>query len=250
MTFSPDIVLFLFFIQMLGYTIKGLIGFGNPLVTAPLLSLRLDTMLITPGSLLMDAPINAYIVWRNRRSFNFRRVLPMLLAVVAGVVPGTLLLRFSMPWIIKTVLGAVVVFLGVEMATRRLRGAPAGGPNPVVQTVVAFLSGVCAGLFGINMFIIAYLERTAKDYGEFKGSMCFLFLGENLFRLCVYLVSGIITRDVLLFGLISLPAAGAGMALSGLLAPHLDEKKLKTGAIALFILSGVSTIVKSLLFHT
>lgn len=250
MTFTPEIALFLFCIQLLGYTVKGLIGFGNPLVTAPLLSLRLDNVLITPGNLLMDAPINGYIVWKNRRSFDFRRVLPMLLAVVAGVIPGTLLLRFSLPWVIKTALGAVVVFLGVEMATRRLRGAPAGGPNPVVQTAVAFLSGMCAGLFGINMFIVAYLERTAKNYSEFKGSMCFLFLGENLFRLCVYLVSGIITRQVLLFGLISLPAAAGGMVLSGWLGPRLDERKLKSGAIALFILSGVSTIVKSLLFHT
>lgn len=250
MTISPGTVLFLFSVQLLAYTVKGLIGFGNPLISAPLLSLRLDNVLITPGSLLMDTPINAYIVWKSRRNFHWRRVMPMLLAVLVGILPGTMLLRFSLPWIIKTLLGVVVVFLGVEMATRQRRKTSAGASDPWVRTGVAFLSGMCAGLFGINLFIVAYLERTAKDYSEFKGSMCFLFLGENLFRLCVYLISGIITRDVLIFGLISLPAAAGGMALSGLLGPHLEEHKMKTGAIALFILSGVSTIVKSLLFHT
>ena len=40
------------------------------------------------------------------------------------------------------------------------------------------------------------------------------------------------------------------MLLSNWLAPRLDEQKLQKGAIVLFILGGVSIIVKSLLFHT
>jgi hypothetical protein len=116
--------------------------------------------------------------------------------------------------------------------------------------VVALLSGVCAGLFGINMLLVAYLQRTTRDYGEFKGSMCFFFLGENVFRLCTYFISGMLTRQVLVFGLITVPAAVLAMALAGWLGPKLDEGKLQKAAIALFILGGVSIIVKSVLFHT
>ena len=97
---------------------------------------------------------------------------------------------------------------------------------------------------------MAYLQRTARDYGEFKGSLCFLFLGENLFRLCTYAVSGILSRDALYVALCSVPAAALAMVLSNVLGPRLDEKKLQKGAIVLFILGGVSIIVKSLLFHT
>ena len=68
-------------------------------------------------------------------------------------------------------------------------GHPPAAPRPLRLSeipgwryLVAFFSGMCAGLFGINMFLVAYLQRTAKDYDEFKGSICFLFLGENLFR--------------------------------------------------------------------
>ena len=50
--------------------------------------------------------------------------------------------------------------------------------------------------------------------------------------------------------LCSVPAAALAMVLSNVLGPRLDEHKLQKGAIALFILGGVSTIVKSLLFHT
>ena len=250
MKFSAGMVLFIFCTQFVGYMVKGLIGFGNPLISAPILSMRLDNIIITPGTLLLDCPVNGYITWKNRRSFQWRKILPLLLANLCGVIPGTLLLRFSLPWVIKTALGVVVVFLGLEMATRSLRPVRAGKDRPWLRLAVAFFSGTCAGLFGINMLIVAYLQRTAKDYSAFKGSMCFLFLGENVFRLCAYAVNGLLTRNVLIFGAASVPAAVLAMLLAGKLSPRLDEDKLQKAATVLFILGGVSIIVKSLLLHT
>lgn len=250
MTFTLGTVLFIFCVQCLAYTIKGLIGFGNPLISAPLLSMRLDNVILTPGTLLMDLPINGYITWKNRREFQWRRILPLLLANVCGVVPGALLLRISLPWVLKTLLGTVVVILGLEMATRNLRSVRAGRDAPWVRLVVAFFSGICGGLFGINMFIVAYLQRSARDYSEFKGSLCFLFLGENIFRLCTYAVNGLLSKGALMVGLCSVPAAALAMLLANLLGHRLDEKKLQKAAIVLFILGGVSTIIKSVVFHT
>ncbi len=243
--------LFIFAAQLLAYLVKGLIGFGNPLISAPILSMGLDNVVITPGTLLLDCPVNAWITWKNRRSFQWRRILPLLAVNLCGIIPGTLLLRFSLPWVIKTVLGVIVVFLGLEMATRNLRSIrPEREDRPWLRLVVSAFSGVSAGLFGINLFIVAYLQRTARDYDEFKGSMCFLFFGENAVRLVVYAVTGLLTRQVLLFGLASLPAAVLALALAAWLGPRLEEGKLQKGAIVLFLLGGVSIIVKSVVFHT
>ena len=243
--------LFIFAAQLLAYLVKGLIGFGNPLISAPILSMGLDNVVITPGTLLLDCQVNAWITWKNRRSFQWRKILPLLAVNLCGIIPGTLLLRFSMPWVIKTVLGVIVVFLGLEMATRNLRSIrPEREDRPWLRLVVSAFSGVSAGLFGINLFIVAYLQRTARDYDEFKGSMCFLFFGENAVRLVVYAVTGLLTRQVLLFGLASLPAAVLALALAAWLGPRLEEGKLQKGAIVLFLLGGVSIIVKSVVFHT
>ena len=243
--------LFIFAAQLLAYLVKGLIGFGNPLISAPILSMGLDNVVITPGTLLLDCPVNAWITWKNRRSFQWLRILPLLAVNLCGIIPGTLLLRFSLPWVIKTVLGVIVVFLGLEMATRNLRSIrPEREDRPWLRLVVSAFSGVSAGLFGINLFIVAYLQRTARDYDEFKGSMCFLFFGENAVRLVVYAVTGLLTRQVLLFGLASLPAAVLALALAAWLGPRLEEGKLHKGAIVLFLLGGVSIIVKSVVFHT
>lgn len=251
MKLTIGLAIFIYLIQTFAYTIKWLIGFGNPLISSPLLSMQLDNTLITPGTLLIDIPTNGSIVWRNRKNLQLKKVLPLLIAMMCGIVPGTYLLRFSLPWIIKTALGVVVLYLGLEMATRHLR--PQREPESALTWVpltVAFITGICAGLFGISMILVAYLQRNTKNYDEFKASICFLFFGENVFRAGVYLFSGLFTWQVLLFSVVSAAGMLTALLLSKLLAPHIDEKKLSKFAIALFILGGISIIVKSVLFHT
>lgn len=245
---DTEMVLFVFAVQMLGYVVKGLVGFGNPLIAAPLMSMRLDNAIITPGTLLLDAPINAFIAWENRDQFQWRRVVPILLAVLAGVIPGVLLLKQSFPWILKAVLGILVLVLGIEMAIRNQRKE--GIEKQWVSLLVAFVSGICAGLFGINMLIIAYLERTAQNYSEFKGSLCFLFLAENLFRMIVYGVTGLITVDVLLLGAITIPAAGLGVLMGMALSKRLPEKQIHRCVVTMFLISGISILVKAVVFQT
>ena len=82
MNYTGSMILFIFLVQLEAYTLKWLIGFGNPLISAPLLAMRLDNTLITPGSLLPDLVINGRITWQSRNNFRWRAILPLLLAMV------------------------------------------------------------------------------------------------------------------------------------------------------------------------
>lgn len=245
--FTLLLACYIFTIQTAGYVIKGLIGFGNPLLTGPLLSMWLDNSVITPGNLVIDAPTNAYIVWKNRKSFEWRRMIPLTLAVLAGVVPGTLLLKLALPWVIKAILGILVLAIGIEMATRDRYSMRS--PHPAVQYVVAFISGIFAGLYGINLLIVAYLERTSDSHSAFKGSICLLFCAENLFRIILYLLTGIFTKASLILALLTLPAAGLGIWISSLLEPRISKERFKQGVLVLFLFSGASILVKALVLH-
>ena len=233
MKFTWDIALFIFLIQFFGYIIKWGIGFGNPLVSAPLLSMRLDNALITPGSLVPDFCINTYISWKSRKLLDLRQILPLLIVLLAGVIPGTWLLRFSMPWVIKTVLGIVVLFLGLEMATRNLRPVrPGRKDHPAVR------------------YLVAYLQRTTKNYDEFKGSICFLFWGENLFRIILYTATGLLDAASLQFSVIPMVSAMLALGAAKPIIRRVKSDTLQRLAIVFFLLGGISIIVKSLLTHT
>lgn len=246
MTFTVAILFYIFIAQFLAFFVKGLAGFGNPLISNPLLSMTLDNRTITPGNLLMDIPVNAYIAWKNRKSFSMRKTLPLTLAVLAGVIPGTYMLTLSSPWILKALLGILVMGLGIEMLTRS-RSKPIK-PNKALAVVISFISGVCSGIFGINMLFVAYLERTSADRSEFRGNICFVFLVENVFRFVNYLILGVFTKESLILFAASIPAIVLGMLTGSRVDKKLDEKKVKKIVIAMFLLGGISIFIKALIF--
>ena len=178
-------VLYCFVSVCLAFVIKGLVGFGDPLVSTPLLSVVLPNSVITPGLMPVSLLLNGQMVWKNRAHFSARVVLPIAAFVLLGIIPGTLLLRYGSPTKLKLLLGLVIIGLGIEMLTRR-PGAQ-GKPNAVIRSIVSFLSGITAGLFGIDLLFLAYLERVTQNREEFRSNVCFVFLLESLFRGILYL---------------------------------------------------------------
>lgn len=48
--------------------------------------------LTTPVDLIFGIPTNTYIVWRERKSISLKVVIPLSIMMLAGIIPGTLLL--------------------------------------------------------------------------------------------------------------------------------------------------------------
>ena len=240
-----SIAVYSFVVIMIAYIVKGLVGFGDPLLSNPLLAMRLDNKDITPALLPVSLILNAVIVWKNRHSLAMRTVAPIAFWVMLGTIPGTLLLKVSAPWILKAVLGVFIIGLGVEMLTRKENST--SRPNAAAQAVICFASGMMGGLFGINLLFLVYLERTAKGRGEFRGSICFVFLVENIFRMIVYGANGVFTPLSWQIAALSIPAALIGMWIGGCIDRHIDETQIRRIIIYVFILGGLSVLVKALL---
>ena len=165
-----------------------------------------------------------------------------------GVVPGTLFLKLGSPGIIKALLGVFIIGLGIEMATRD-RAKP-HRPNALARTLISFASGFMAGLFGINLLFLAYMDRIAENRQQFRTNVCFVFLIENIFRTITYLYNGVFSVFTLQITAISVPAAIIGLAIGGRIDRRIDEKRAKKAVIIVFIIGGISILVKALLFRT
>jgi uncharacterized membrane protein YfcA len=172
----------------------------------------------------------------------------MLACIFCGVIPGILLLKYATSWILKAVLGIVILVIGVEMITRN-RAKPSG-ENKLIMALVSFCSGITAGLYGINLFFVAYVERTTKNRAAFRGSVCFIFLIESAFRIVMYTVMGIFTRYILLLSLVSFPGAAAGFFIGSKVDTKLSEAAIRRIIITMFMLGGVSIIVKAVFWRT
>lgn len=227
------------------FVVKGLVGFGDPLVYVPALTMALPSAVVTPAMAPVNLVMNSRMVWKNRKYFSKEIVLPIAVFVLLGIIPGTLLLKYSPPQGLRVVLGLLIIGLGVEMLTRKPNAT--GKPNAYVRAIVSFFSGLTAGLFGINLLFLAYMERVTENREQFRVNACCVFFSENLFRMILMLFGGMYSKQCLLLTLTAMPAAFLGMVLGGMLDKKLSDKLSRRFIIYVFILGGVSATIYGLI---
>ena len=237
--------IYLFVVVFIAFFIKGITGFGNTLVMAPLFSFVASNRFTTPVDLLISIPTNAYLVWKNRRSINYRTVAPLALMLLAGVIPGIMLLKTGNDLVLKSVLGVVIVALGIEMLYRKPVQEGEAKVNKGFLVIIGLVSGVLAGMYGISACLVAYISRTSADRSQFRANLCSLFLVDNIFRLVWYIAAGIMTAEIIKFTIFILPAVILGMYIGTKVDTGLKEETVRKATIYLLVVSGAVLLARS-----
>ncbi len=229
------------FAAVCAYFIKGLCGFANTLVFSTILSFSTNNVNISPVELVLGLPSNIMISYKERKSVDWKVCLPLAGLVLLGDIPGILMLKNTDTQVIKGIFGFVIIAIGLEMLFREYMGS--AKKSQILLSVIGVLSGILCGLYGIGALLAAYMGRVTDNSSAFKGNLCIVFLIDNLFRLVMYSVTGIITVDTLKQSVILIPFMGLGLYLGMKGSSFLDEKKIKKLVIIMLILSGISLIV-------
>lgn len=230
---------------VVSYFFKGLCGFGNTLIFSSIMSFFANTVSITPVESVLCLPSTSFIAWKNRKDLHWNIILPVAAIMVAGCIPGILVLKNSSPVALKIVFGVIVIALGVEMLLRERSGKKKG--SKLVLALIGLLAGVMSGLFGVGALMTAYMSRTTETAGEFRGNICMVFLINDLTRLVLYIATGVLNAQILLTVLKLAPFMVLGLAAGNMLADKINEKAVKTAITVLLILSGVSLVLTNIL---
>ena len=228
------------FAAVCAYFVKGLCGFANTLVFSTILSFSTNNVNISPVELVLGLPSNIMISYKERKSVQWKVCLPLAGLVLLGDIPGILLLKNTNTQVIKGIFGFVIIAIGVEMLLREYMRKTK--KSQLLLITVGILSGILCGLYGIGALLAAYMGRVTDNSSSFKGNLCIVFLIDNLFRLVMYGVTGIITLATLKQSVVLFPFMALGLFLGMKGSSFLDEKKIKKLVIIMLILSGVSLI--------
>lgn len=257
------------------FFVKGLCGFANTLVFSSILSFGSSNLNITPVEVLLGFPTNLILAWRERKGIRWKLCIPLILLVLAGNIPGMLLLKTVDAGSLKIFFGFVIAGIGLEMLVREyqtasngqgarnqraasnsqeargqepgLPGLPSSLPGRLPLLFIGILSGVLSGMFGIGAMLAAYISRVTDDSHGFKANMCAIFIVENLFRIFLYAVSGILTPGVLWQAALLFPAMLAGLAAGIRSSSLLNERLVRKLVLVMLVVSGVALAAGELL---
>lgn len=84
-------------------------------------------------------------------------------------------------------------------------------PKKWMTALVGIAAGILSGLFGVGALLAAYVSRITDTGSGFKANISVVFLTENVFRLLLYAMLGMITPAVLKSALLLMPAMLASL---------------------------------------
>lgn len=201
---------FVFAAAVIAGLARGFSGFGGALIFVPLASAVTSPAIASALLLVIDGVMTLGMVPEGWRRANRREVFTMLSGAVIGVPAGTAVLSLlpsvTLRWIISIMVLGLLVFL---MSGWRYHGRP--------KTWATVGVGALAGLFGgaaqtSGPPIVAYWLGGAIERNRVRANLVLYFALGTVLSATSYIVTGLLTLEVLMIALIAGPAYGIGLS--------------------------------------
>ena len=159
--------------------------------------------------------------------------------MLAGNIPGALMLSSIDGRIVKIIFGAAIIFIALDMM--RGQGKPQK-PNKWVTALVGVAAGILSGLFGVGALLAAYVSRITDTGSSFKANISVVFLAENVFRFVLYLALGILDRASVVMAFRLMPFMLVGLFAGIAVSKKIGDRQIKKLVLFLLVASGVVLI--------
>ncbi len=229
--------------------VNGALGYGFSSITVPLALLFLTNRVLNPALVLVEASLNAYVLWVNRAALPlvWRRALPVVVGLLPGVAVGTLIVSQVHPGWLKLATYAVLLPLILVQA--------AGYRRPIrSERSAGFAFGGSVGvLYAVTTISGPPLAVALNNQGfskqEFRAALGFVRLAESTLTVLAYLTAGLYSRAS--FALIPqiLPSVAIGVPLGAFVITQLPPETFRRICMsfdAWVVSFGLSTLLRDL----
>jgi len=244
---SPENLLVIGMIVLLGQFIYSAIGFGSGMVTISLLALLFgDINIFVPLFLLLCLPSELFISWKDRKNIDLSTVKVFLIFIIPTLIVGAYLLKSAPGNGLVFYLGILVALLGFyylffeEKSKINLEGR-----GWVVAA--ASLSGLLGSLYGISgPPLIIYFKGKKMDKRKFRVALISIFLSMSIVRTFVYGGLGLYTKPLLISFVFLVPFSFGGLFLGWKAHDYISESVFKKFTSLILLISGVLLIIKNI----
>jgi uncharacterized membrane protein YfcA len=214
-------------ITLLAAIVNGALGYGFSSITVPLALLFLSNRVLNPALVLIEVPLNAYVLWVNRGALGgvVRRLMPMILGLVPGVIAGTMMVSSVSPDWLKFYTFVVLLPLILLQAAGIRRPIQAEKSAGVIfGTGVGVLYSVTT-ISGPPLAIALNNQGFAKK--EFRAALGLVRLAESSMTAVAYLYAGLFAHQS--FNLLPwiVPSVAVGVPIGAFVIRHMRAETFR-----------------------
>jgi uncharacterized protein len=236
-------------ITLLAAVVNGALGYGFSSITVPLALLFLSNRVLNPAMILIEVALNAYVLWVNRGALPavWRRLLPIVVGLVPGIVLGTMIVAQVTPAVLRFYTFVVLLPLILLQAagyrrpirSERSMGLGFGAGLGVLYSVTT--------ISGPPLAVMLNNQGLAKN--EFRAALGFIRLAESSFTAVAYAYAGLYTWTSMALIPQILPSVAIGVPIGVRLIRHIRSETFRRVCMsfdAWVVGFGISTLLREL----
>jgi uncharacterized protein len=214
--------------------IRSALGFGEALVAVPLLALTLPVQVAAPLAVLVSITVAVAVVVQDWRSIHVRSAGWLVLSTLFGIPLGLLMLKTVPESIVKSILGVFII----AFAIYSLAGRKPELHSDRLAPLFGFTAGVLGGAYGMNgppLVVYGVLRRWTPAH--FRATLQGYFLIASMVGMAGYALTGLWTRTVTSYFLLSLP-----LTLTAIFLGHAVHRRLTSRRFLICVNVGLALI--------
>ena len=229
-------------IFFLATVIRSTFGFGEALVSVPLLALVIPVQVAAPIAVLASITIALIVVVQDRQHIHLRSAGWLAFSTLFGIPLGLALLRTVPETAVKMILALVIASFSTYSLIRPRTGELR---DDKLAWLFGFVAGILGGAYGMNGPPLAiYGALRGWTPGKFRATLQAYFLPASIAGMIGYAVTGLWTPVVNRFYLWSLPGVVAATFLGRIL-----NRRLAAGRFLVYVHAGLIGIAAILLLQ-
>jgi hypothetical protein len=178
-------------ITFVAAVINGALGYGFSSITVPLALLFLSNRVLNPALVLIEVPLNAYVLWVNRAAIPnvWRRVYPIIIGLIPGVIVGTAIVSSVNPAWLK--LATYVLLLPLIL----LQAAGLRRPIRSERSVGLVFGSAVGVLYSVTTIsgppLAVMLSNQGLTKKDFRAALSLVRLAESSMTAAAYAFVGL-----------------------------------------------------------
>jgi uncharacterized membrane protein YfcA len=222
---------------------QGLSGFGFSLISIPLLALVVPVKAAIVGGAVLGIVQSGLIVARDHRHVEWRSAGALVIAALAGMPIGLLVITRVREEALQVVI-AVTVLIFTGLLWRRVRLPTDSLP---AEVGVGFTSGVLSTSTGMSgpPLVIA-LQARGVPPSAFRATLATVFLSGSAISLLLFWSRGLVTADAVRVAAAGLPGLLIGILVGELAFRRVDHERFRAIVLVLLVTSAVLALIGAL----